>query len=260
MTQTQPGFRQRLTSGTSSLFGSFIKTPSPHATEIMGDLGFDFVVIDAEHAPFDRHAMDTVLLGARATRIAALVRVPSLSGPQILAALDDGAAGILAPHIDSVEKARELVALSRYAGRRGFSNSPRAGGYGARAIWTHVDTADREVAVIAMIEDVAGVEAIDAIVDVPGLDGVFIGRGDLAVAINDRTPQAEQVAAMTERVLEATRRSGKAALVMPASAQEAARLAPLGVRGFVIASDQGFLRKAAFEALHTFQGVCEAGG
>lgn len=253
------GLRDRLLSGTAPLFGSFIKTPSPHATEILGGLGFDFVVIDAEHAPFDRCAMDTVLLGARAAGIAALVRVPSLGGPQILAALDDGAAGILAPHIDSVAKARELVALSRYAGQRGFSNSPRAGGYGARAMWAHVDAADREVAVIAMVEDVAGVEAIEAIVGVPGLDAVFIGRGDLAVALQDRTPKAERVAAMTERVLQATRRAGKAALVIPASAQEAAQLRPLGVGGFIVSSDQGFLRSAASQALSGFHAACATG-
>ncbi|QHE85982.1 HpcH/HpaI aldolase family protein [Hydrogenophaga sp. BPS33] len=253
-----PGFRDQLVGG-AALFGSFIKTPSPHATEILGDLGFDFVVIDAEHAPFERHAMDTMLLGARAAGIAALVRVPALSGPHILAALDDGAAGVLVPHIDSVDKARELVTLSRYAGRRGFSNSTRAGGYGGRAMWDHVDMADRAIAVIAMVEDVAGVDAIDAIVDVPGLDGVFIGRGDLAVALQDRTPNAERVAAMTERVLQATRRAGKAAWVMTASAQEAARLQPLGVRGFIVSSDQGFLRSAASQALGSFRTACAAG-
>ncbi len=255
----EQGFLARLTGGGQPVFGSFIKTPSPHATEILGGLGYDFVVIDAEHAPFDRLAMDAVLLGARAAGIAALVRVPELSAPHILAALDDGAAGVMVPHIDSVDKAYELVAMSRYSGRRGFSNSPRAGGYGARGMWVHVDQSDREVAVIAMIEDVAGVEAIDAIMGVPGLDGVFIGRGDLAVALNDRTPQAQRVADMTARVLQAARRAGKAALVLAADAEEAAQLWPQGVSGFVIASDQGFLRSAASQALFAYKGSCAAG-
>ena len=68
------GFRQQFVRG-ETLLGTFIKTPSSHSTEILGSLGFDFVVIDAEHAPFDRVTIDTALLGARAAGTAGIVRV-----------------------------------------------------------------------------------------------------------------------------------------------------------------------------------------
>lgn len=257
MTRTSSnGFRQRLIDSTEPLFGTFIKTPSPHATEILGGLGFDFVIIDAEHAPFDRTATELILLAARAAGMPALVRIAACDPHRVLAALDDGAAGILAPHIDSVERAEALVAASRYARRRGFSNSPRAGGYGARSLWEHVDASDREVAVVAMIEDPDAVEDIEAIVAVEGIDAVFIGRADLTVAFNDRKPGAPQVQQATQRVIAAARRAGKAVSLLAANAEEAAEFSAVGVRAFVISSDQGFMRSAASQALAAFKGAC----
>ena len=118
-----PRLRQRLLAG-ERLLGSFLKTPTPHATEILASVGFDFVVIDEEHAPIDRGTTDMILLGARAAGIEALVRVPSFPSAEILSALDCGASGVLVPHVASVAKAREVVAACRYRnGVRGFSPS-----------------------------------------------------------------------------------------------------------------------------------------
>lgn len=249
------GFRQRLLSSEKPMFGTFIKTPSPHATEIIGAAGFDFVIIDAEHAPFDRGTTEHVLLAARASGIAALVRIPATTSHQILAPLDDGASGIVAPHINSPAKARELVAASRYAHGRGFSNSPRAGGYGSRSVWEHVDASDQEVVVVAMIEDPEAVDDIEAILAVEGLDAIFIGRGDMGVAMNDRLPGAPKVQAATERVIAAAGRAKVAVLLLAASPSEAAEFRKLGVKGFVVSSDQGFMRTAAVQALKAF---CES--
>ncbi|MGZ3274959.1 MAG: aldolase/citrate lyase family protein, partial [Caulobacteraceae bacterium] len=96
------------------LAGAFIKTPTTHPTEIIGGCGFDFVVIDQEHAPFDRVVTDAILLAARASGIAALVRTPTAGHDQILGVLDDGATGVLAPHISTPEKAKALVDACRY--------------------------------------------------------------------------------------------------------------------------------------------------
>jgi staphyloferrin B biosynthesis citrate synthase len=250
------GFRQRLLSSKEPLFGTFIKTPSPHATEIIGALGFDFVIIDAEHAPLDRGTVDHILLAAKAAGIASLVRVPATTPHHILAPLDDGAAGVVAPHISSAAKARELVDSSRYARNRGFSNSPRAGGYGERSIWEHVDAADQEISVIAMIEDPEAVEDIEAILAVDGLDAIFIGRGDMSVAMNDRLSGAPGVRLATERVIEAARQAQVAVLLLASTPAEAAEFRQLGVTGFVLSSDQGFMRAAAAQALKAFSESC----
>src|SRR5258708_40210740 len=99
------------------LIGTFVKTPTTHATEILGALGYDFVVIDEEHAPFDRAMTDIVLLAARASNIAGIVRVLSDDPAKILSCLDCGATGVLVPHVATVEKAKAVAAAARY--RRG---------------------------------------------------------------------------------------------------------------------------------------------
>ncbi len=245
------GFRQRFTDG-QHLVGSFIKTPTVHATEIMGDLGFDFVVIDEEHAPIDRGQAELILLAARAVGTAAVVRVPAIA--QILGALDDGAAGVLVPHVSSAARAREMVEACRYrGGRRGFSNSPRAGRYGGLGLGPHVERQDAIVTAIAMIEDPEALGEIDAILATEGLDGVFIGRGDLTVALGSAGPDSQEVRSAVETVCAAARAAGKPVCIMVGGAAEATHYRALGASAFIVGTDQAFLRKAAAEALAGFR-------
>jgi 2-keto-3-deoxy-L-rhamnonate aldolase RhmA len=182
MTQV-PGFRARLLAH-QTLVGTFLKTPTGHGVEIIGDAGFDFVVIDQEHSPFDRSSIDVALAIACARGLPGLVRV---AGPEtILSVLDGGATGILMPHVASVEQARTVAAACRYRGGRGFATSTRAGRYTATPAWEHIDRSDAETVVIAQIEDVAALPHVDAIAAVEGIDSLFIGRGDLTAAFGDR--------------------------------------------------------------------------
>jgi 2-keto-3-deoxy-L-rhamnonate aldolase RhmA len=246
-------FRQRLRSG-ERVIGTFIKTPTSHASEIIGDIGFDFVVIDEEHAPFDRVTIDAALLGARAGGTAGIVRVARPDAANILSALDDGAVGVLVPHVASAEKARQIVAAARYrGGRRGFSNSPRAGRYGGLGLAAHLDAADAQTTVIAMIEDPEAIDAIDGIVAVEGIDGFFLGRGDLAVAYGADSMEAPVVRQAVERVCAAARKASVPVCAMVGGAAESSALAALGVTAFIVASDQAFMRRAATAALQEFR-------
>ncbi|SDR53813.1 2-keto-3-deoxy-L-rhamnonate aldolase RhmA [Rhizobiales bacterium GAS113] len=251
------GFRKRFIAG-EPLLGCFIKTPTSHATEILGGLGFDFVVIDEEHAPFDRVTIDTALLAARAANTAGIVRVAEPTPAKLLSVLDDGATGVLVPHVASPAKARDIVAACRYrGGKRGFSNSPRAGGYGALGAWPHVDAQDAAVTVIAMIEDPEALDEIEAIVAVEGLDGVFIGRGDLTIALGAPSADSAPVRAATEKIAKAARAAGKPVCVMVGSVAETATYRAMGASAFIVSSDQGLMRQAAgrvaadFAALRT---------
>src|SRR5215469_10210248 len=158
---TASSFRQRLMAA-EPVVGTFLKTPTGHATEIVGDLGFDFVVVDQEHAPFDRTTTDIALLAARSVGTPALVRV---SGPDaILSVLDCGATGVLVPHVASADYAREVADICRYrGGRRGFATSTRAGRYTAVPMWRHIADSDANTVFVAQIEDVEALEEINAI-------------------------------------------------------------------------------------------------
>jgi 2-keto-3-deoxy-L-rhamnonate aldolase RhmA len=243
--------RQRLLDG-ALVFGTFLKTPTGHATEILGGVGFDFVVIDEEHAPFDRAAIDVALLAARAAQIAGIVRVASPAS--LLPALDCGAVGVLVPHVSSAGKAREIAAACRYrGGRRGFSNSPRAGSYGGRAIWNHVQTADATTLVIAMIEDPEALGEIEAIVAVEGIDAFFVGRGDLTVSLGAPSMDAPAVRDAVTRIAAAARKARKPLCAMVGQAADAKWLRGLGATAFIVSSDQGFMRQAATAALSEFR-------
>ena len=248
-------FRARFLAG-ETLLGTFIKTPTSHTTEVIGSLGFDFVVIDEEHSPFDRGTIDQALLGARAAGTAGIVRVSEASAAQLLAVLDDGAAGILAPHVDSAERAKEIVACCRYrGGKRGYSNTNRGGGFGATGVWEHVDRRDAETVVIAMIEDAAALDRLDEIMAVDGLDGVFIGRGDLTVALGATGYGDPRVQGATEKIIAAARAGNKRVCIMVANAAEAAQWQAFGVSSFIVSSDQGFLRSAALKTRGEFDAL-----
>ena len=244
-------FRDRLLAR-RPLLGSFVKTPSIHATEILAGLGFDFVVIDEEHAPFDRASLDLLAFAAMATGIAGIVRVSGLSS--ILAALDMGAAGVLVPHVNSAGEARRAVAASRYQnGERGCSPSPRAGRYGALTLAEHVARADRNTSVSVMIEHPEAVANVDEIAAVEGVDALFLGLGDLTVASGEASPDSPTIRRAAEAVCRAGQRHGKALMATAASVEAGSRLLELGVTAFVAASDQGLMRSAAARELAAFQ-------
>lgn len=241
------------------LLGTFIKTPTIHTTEIIGELGFDFVVIDAEHAPFNRVTIDQILIAAKAWDIAALVRVARNDSASILAPLDDGAHGVLVPHIANREQATAMITASRYGGggRRGFSNSPRAGRYGRATIAEHVATADQSVLAIAMIEDPEALDQLDTIFSIRGLDAAFIGRGDLTVGLGVTSVSAPEVRSAVERVASAARASDipLCAHVGEIASEETRWLKDLGVTTFIVSSDQGLLRGAGAQTLAAFEKV-----
>jgi 2-keto-3-deoxy-L-rhamnonate aldolase RhmA len=247
MSSSTATFRQRVIAR-EPLIGTFLKTPTSHATEIVGDAGFDFVVIDQEHAPFGRTTTDIALLAARAASMPALVRVP---GPEaILSVLDCGATGVLVPHVASADYARKIAALCRYrGGKRGFATSTRAGRYTAVPMWRHVAESDANTVVVAQIEDPEALDKIDAIASVDGVDSLFIGRGDLTAAFGDESKEPPTVRNAVERIAAAAQKAGKSISVYVGNATEAAWLKTLGASTFVLSSDQGFLRQGALAAL-----------
>lgn len=248
-------FRRRLAAG-EKLAGTFVKTPTGHATEIFGDLNYDFVIIDEEHAPFDRGSIDQAVVAARAAGIAALVRVASAAPGHLMSVLDCGATGVLVPHVASVDMAMEVAAACHYRnGTRGFSNSPRAGNYGGLGMWAHVDACDAIATVVAQIEDPQALDHVDAIAHVDGIHALFIGRGDLAVAMGAPSSDAPEVRAAAERIAAAARAAGMPVMVFTGTLADASAMRKLGASAFAVSSDQGLMRQAAAKTLAEFNGI-----
>jgi staphyloferrin B biosynthesis citrate synthase len=240
-------FRQRLLAG-QILIGTMLKTPACQPTEIIADVGFDFVVVDQEHSPFDRSTTDLVLLAGRATGVPVLVRVPGIE--MALAACDGGAHGIIVPHVVNSEQARNAVASCRYSGgHRGYATSTRAGRYASVPMARHVSESDTQTTVILQIEDPAGVHETDSIAAIEGVDGVFIGRNDLACAFGEDSVDSPSVRNAVADIADGARAQKKAIGVFVSNVSEMEWLKKMGATLFIFSSDQGFLRMGAARCL-----------
>jgi 2-keto-3-deoxy-L-rhamnonate aldolase RhmA len=256
-------FRKRLLDR-ELLIGTFCKTPTSHSAEILGSLGYDFVMLDEEHAPWTRQTLEIGLLGARAFGTAGLVRIARPDANSILSALDDGAIGIMVPHVASVEKARNIASWARYKGGTRGSGVGRGGDYGGRPIQAHYESSDATTTVIAMIEDREALEHIDEIAAVEGIDGFFLGRGDLGLSLSNATEGIPRDTGPAPTVEEAVRivakavlKSGKAlcAVTQNMASDDAKKMIDLGVTALMVASDQGLLRSGALTQLEHFRKI-----
>lgn len=244
-------FRKRVRDHTP-LMGTFLKTPTSHAAEILGGIGLDFAVIDSEHAPWDRRDIDAACLASRAADMPVLVRVPDLS--QILSALDCGAAGVMVPHVSSPEAAEAAVAAARYGlGHRGFSGSPRSANYGGMKLAEQVRHADSTTLVVAMLEDRGAIDAADEIAAVDGIDVFFLGRGDLTVALGANAGSDPVVTRAVDRLIDAAAARGRPIWAFVGGVAEAEALRSRGLSGCIVSSDQGAMKAHLSAQLTAFR-------
>lgn len=239
------GFKQRLGAG-ESLLGTFLKTPHPHVVEVLAGGGLDCICIDAEHAPFDRSAIDLCVMAARAGNLPAIVRPASAAPHELLNALDCGADGIIVPHIRSAREAEQLARVARYGpGGRGFAGSTRASGYGLISITDHLANTAARTAVIAQIEDAEALDDIDAIAAVDGIDALFVGRIDLTISLGCTSPDDPRVVDAVERIVASCKQAGRPSGMFLSRAGDVNSWREKGCSLFLLASDHNFLRSGA---------------
>jgi 2-keto-3-deoxy-L-rhamnonate aldolase RhmA len=174
-------FRDRLRKG-EPLLGTLLSLPSPELAEIAAGAGFDWLFLDMEHGALGPAEVLRMVQAVREP-CACLVRVPENREMWIKKALDTGAAGIIVPHVNSAAEAEQAVVWSKYPpeGCRsvGFSRDSL---YGAR-FQENVEMANARTVVVAQVEHIDGVRAVDSILEVRGVDAVFIGPYDLSASM-----------------------------------------------------------------------------
>lgn len=177
--------------------GSWVGFADPYSVELMADLGFDWLLIDTEHFPLDRHSLRTIVGAMKGSPTVPVVRLASNSPDHFQTALDLGAQGVVVPMISSREEALLAVDFCRYPplGRRGFSPT-RASRY-FQDLESYACEANEQIALIVQIETPRAVENIEEILHTSHIDGIFIGPGDLAsfmnLATQTRHPDVEAV-------------------------------------------------------------------
>lgn len=230
--------------------GTFVQIPSAALTEYLAALPFDFLCIDAEHSPFDVAAINTVVAAADLHAMPCIVRVAGVDPVLIKQALDAGAAGIMAPCIETEEQVRAVVMAARFPplGQRGCGPG-RAAGYG-RNIVDYVKQADANVVVIVQIETRAAVQNLDGILTVEGVDMLFIGPGDLSIAYR-AAPGDKPVdpAPLARRIVEKCKKAGMMTATFAGGIEDAQLARESGMDAVVLASDMMFAGLGASQAL-----------
>ncbi|MDQ0727192.1 HpcH/HpaI aldolase/citrate lyase family protein [Microbacterium sp. W4I20] len=181
------------------LLGALLRMPSEELVEMLAVAEFDFVLIDCEHGPADITALRNHIALAAVHGVPVIVRVGENDRGQILRVLDQGAEGILMPHLDTAADAAALVDASLYppVGNRGFATYSRAGRFGEVAPADHLAWYLENTLVLGMIESPGGVASVEAIVSTPRLDGIMVGPADLAASSGpDDQPVPEAIAAV----------------------------------------------------------------
>ena len=175
-----PSFRQRLKEHTT-LLGTIVSLASAEVAEVLSAAGFDWLFVDAEHSPLEALTIQHILQGAGSTPC--LIRLARADEVSIKKALDVGAAGVIAPLVNSAEQAAQVVRWARYAplGTRGVGVG-RAHGYGFE-FQEYVTSANDETTVVVQAEHIDAVNNMEAIVRVPGVDAVLVGPYDLSASL-----------------------------------------------------------------------------
>jgi 4-hydroxy-2-oxoheptanedioate aldolase len=182
------------------IVNAWLSIPSSYAAEVVARQGFHAVTVDAQHGMMGFESALAMLQAISTTEATPLVRCPAVDGPQIMRLLDAGAYGVICPQVDTPELARRFVAACRYppTGNRSFGPA-RGLLYGGPDYFDH---ADGHILALAMIESREAMENLDAILDTPGLDGVYVGPNDLALSLGLRPgnesqePLAQAIAAI----------------------------------------------------------------
>lgn len=228
--------------------GPFLKIPSIEVVEIMKMAGFDFVVFDAEHAMLSVADLNVLIAIARSLDLPPLVRVSDHNYGDMQRILDAGATGILWPHVSNADEARKVVGQAWHppTGTRGSGGGMRAGGWGISRdddIDYRRDGRER-VMRVPMIEEIGAVEQADSILSVEGIDGVFIGPGDLSMTMGKKPTDPEVVDAV-ERTFQVAKAKSLPVATLARGAADARRLIEHGYDFVMVGNDTGMLGRSA---------------
>ncbi|MAY70970.1 MAG: siderophore biosynthesis protein SbnG [Halomonas sp.] len=229
------------------VYGVLASLPTPASIELIAEAGFDFVVIDTEHVLINPETVEHMIRTAESYGLTPLVRVADDNPKTLLRLLDGGAQGIVLPSVEDPERLAAAVRACKYApqGTRSL-NAGRPGAFGKHSLAEYVQKANDEILVVAMIESRAGVERIDELCAVDGLDLVLEGAADLSqsLGVSWQTSHPEVLKALC-RVQQCAADHGLPYAAFLRHAGAKAEWRERGVRTFLLGDERGI----AFRAL-----------
>jgi 4-hydroxy-2-oxoheptanedioate aldolase len=254
-------FAERLRKGPAS-FAAWCGVSDPLIPEILCREGFDCAILDMQHGAFDYDSCLRGISYVAGAGKAALVRVPVGGFSDAARMLDAGAAGVIAPMVNTVEDARQLASFTKYppVGDRSWGPHKALSLTGLVPL-DYLHKANGFCLTIAMIETREALAALDDILAVEGLDGVFVGPSDLSIqltrgaTVNQLHPDVD---AAMDHIAKRAKAHGKIASAFGADGKRAADIAAKGYSLVSISTDQGLLRAGAAVELKAARGSASA--
>ncbi|SNS64563.1 2,4-dihydroxyhept-2-enedioate aldolase [Noviherbaspirillum humi] len=246
------GFKQALQEGRQQV-GLWCTLSHPYGLELLAGSGFDWLLIDTEHSPSDLANVLAQLQAVAPYPVAPVVR-PAWNDPVVIKRyLDIGAQTLLIPYVQNADEARQAVRSVRYApgGMRGVSALTRASRFGR--IPDYAKACERELCLLVQVETVAAVDRIEEIAEVEGVDGIFIGPGDLAADMGFVGEQGNPaVKAKVEEAIARITKCGKPAGILTGDEAFAKRCIELGTLFTAVGVDAGILARQSMELRKRF--------
>ena len=234
-----------------AVVNGWLAIPSGFSAETMAQCGFDSVTVDLQHGVQDYLSMVACFQAMQAHPVTPMVRVPWNEPGIIGKVLDAGSYGVICPMVNTREQAEAFVASAKYPPRGTRSNGPiRLVSYGTAS--SYQTTANDETLCIPMIETREAVANLDAILDVPGIAGVYIGPSDLGFShglVPKLDREEPEMLAIFDRVIAGCERRGLRAGIHTGGAAYAARAIGMGFRLVTIANDSSLMAMAARTAI-----------
>ncbi|MDC0690805.1 4-hydroxy-2-oxoheptanedioate aldolase [Mitsuaria sp. RG] len=237
-------FKQRLRAGQAQI-GLWLGLADPYCAELAANAGFDWLLLDGEHAPNDLRSLLGQLQAVAPYPAQPIVRPVIGDTALIKQLLDIGAQTLLVPMVESAEQARQLVRAMHYPphGVRGVGSAlARASRW--NSLPDYLDQADEQMCLLVQVENREGLANLDAICAVEGVDGVFIGPADLSAAMGHRgNPGHPEVQAAIDDAIVRIGRAGKAAGILSADEALARRYIELGAAFVAVGVDTTVLMR-----------------
>ena len=229
------------------VLGTFFTMGNMSAMECLGYTGLDFVIVDTEHGPFDTETAMNLIRAAENVRLTPLMRIADVYHKEIQSAADIGAKGLIVPCLRTMDEMKSLVNLAKFSpvGNRGFIKG-RGCGFGykewAKDIREFMETSNEQLLVLPQCETVECLNIIEDVVEIEGIDGIFIGPFDLSIAMGIPAQfDHPDFTAAIERILRACKKASKLTFIFTRNLADAKKYMEKGFDGIAHTIDSTVL-------------------
>jgi len=239
------------------VIGTWNTLASPLTSEVFAHAGFDFLIVDFEHGPFQLDRVHDYVSRCERYECSPIVRVPARADWMILQSLDQGAHGVVVPHIENRSSAEELVTFAKYRpiGNRGFTPYSKAGGFTNIQARTYPSKANEFGVITIIVESKEGLEHLDEILQVDAVDIVYFGAYDLSQAFGvPGETRHEKVVNAVARAVQKVNAAGKCAGgFVPESRDDVKWLLDLGIRFITFSVDSSLIFRPIRDLVDWFE-------